>query len=42
MFLTFHDFQTFLSLDMQFDTIEVSSFYRDHGVLGITIANGNY
>ena len=22
------------SLDMQFDTIKVSSFYRDHGVLG--------
>ena len=24
---------------MQFDTIKVSSFYRDHGVLGISIRN---
>ena len=39
--LTFHNVKTFPSLDMQFDTIKVSSFYRDHGVLGISIANGN-
>ena len=30
--------KTFPSLDMRFDTIKVSSFYRDHGVLGISIA----